>query len=218
MSFSALSDQEVCRRCADERRRGTFRNTSPSVCLELLCRAFRGKSSEAMQCLMEAYSNQFFGWIVNGPHYAQIQEKCPEIQPDDILNAVFEKLLVRFGRMNNCYEKFGVPAKFFSFIKVSLNNAQVSLLRRCKYTVPLPPQLPMPGQLMAWEDVEEQVRKLLTSDEYLVWECWIFGSPHRDVVKRLISGDFEKLKRQVRRKLYNDPVLRNLVGFDPNNG
>jgi len=208
---------DLCSKCAEEReaaRRQSQSGDQPS-CHALICRAFIDRASDAMTCVLESYGGEFTSWITRNEMYRILQECNPGLQPSEILHDVIARLLTRLDPEDDCYAHFPRLSGFFAFMQISIRNREIELVRRCRISVPLPPKLPGNTVFSQMEHIEVRVRNMLTDEEYMVWETWIYGIPDRRETLQRVGGEnqFNNLKRRARRKIYRDPEIRKLLDF-----
>jgi hypothetical protein len=206
----ALADHDLCHLCVEQRRL-TPSGAQPA-CHEILCRAFFTRSSDAMACVLTLYTAEFIAWITHTAVFPHLMGCYPELEPTDILHDVIAQIFRRtLAATTDCQTSFpSIPSLMF-FIKVSIRNREITLLRRCRTVAPEDEA----ATLM--EKIEPLVRALLTEDEYLVWEFWIYGEPERAFVLVKVGGEnrLNALKKQVRKKLFRNDDLRGLLDLTP---
>jgi len=124
----------------------------------------------------------------------------------------------------DCYARFPNLKGFFFFVKQSIKNYEIDLLKRCRFTELLGGEIPWDGWDSAgpgMEQAERRIQALLTVEEDLVYQYWIYGLPDREeILRRLGKSDrkaneqqLNTIKRRVRAKLHRDDALRAMLGL-----
>jgi hypothetical protein len=65
------------------------------------------------------------------------------------------------------------------------------------------------------EQAEALIHNLLTREEYVVYEHWIYSTPDRNAVFALWGDQMNNVKKRIRYKLHRDDVLREIFGLLP---
>jgi hypothetical protein len=215
VSHYSKTDQEIYEACTQERTLPT--TPDPSACHELLCRAFIGRSSDALDYVLEIYQSQFLYWVTSQMDLALLSEYMPHLEPSDILQDVLVKLFWRVPARDDCYERFPKISSFLFFIKQSIKNYEIDLLRQCQarqkaMELGIPPSdtndYPM-------AQIDARAKEIFSEIEYLVYEHWMHGVPNKDKIKQLVGGELKNIKARVRHRLLRDKTIRELIDLPP---